>query len=147
MLPAGGTTALLLLLHLLAPVSSSVALASKPNFVIFFGDDWGWGDLGENNEEVRGLTPNLDQLAREGLRCTNFHVGASVCTPSRAALLTGRIGPRTGVTKNFGPSSSFGLPLTERTIAEVLKDGGWRTGMVGKVTCFCLPRSLRLQGV
>ena len=96
--------------------------------------DWGWGDLGENNEEVRGLTPNFDQLAQEGLRFTNFHVGASVCTPSRAALLTGRLAPRTGVRGNFGPSSLYGLPLNETTIAEFLKrEGGYRTGMVGKV--------------
>ena len=95
--------------------------------------DWGWGDLGENNEEVRGLTPNFDKLAQEGLRFTNFHVGASVCTPSRAALLTGRLGPRTGVINNFGPSSLYGLPRNETTIAEFLKkEGGYRTGMVGK---------------
>ena len=94
--------------------------------------DWGWGDLGENWEPSRGLTPNLDQLAREGLRFTNFHVGASVCTPSRAALLTGRMGPRTGVVTNFGPSSAYGLPLNETTIAEFLKRaGGYRTGMIG----------------
>ena len=92
-----------------------------------------WGDLGENNEEVRGLTPNFDKLAQEGLRFTNFHVGASVCTPSRAALLTGRLGPRTGVINNFGPSSLYGLPRNETTIAEFLKkEGGYRTGMVGK---------------
>jgi arylsulfatase A-like enzyme len=105
----------------------------KPNFVIFFGDDWGWGDLGENFEAARGLTPNFDQLAQEGLRFTNFHVGASVCTPSRAALLTGRLGPRTGVVNNFGPESIGGLPLNETTIAEFLKkQAGYRTGMIGK---------------
>ena len=63
----------------------------KTNFVVFLGDDWAWGDLGENNPEAKGLAPNLGNLAREGLRCTNFHAGASVCTPSRAALLTGRL--------------------------------------------------------
>ena len=131
--------------------AASASRAAKPNFVVFFGDgahqppravsggltllpcaDWGWGDLGENWEPSRGLTPNLDQLAREGLRFTNFHVGASVCTPSRAALLTGRMGPRTGVVTNFGPSSAYGLPLNETTIAEFLKRaGGYRTGMIG----------------
>ena len=98
------------------------------NVIIFFGDDWGFGDIGANWAPTKGLTPHLDQLAAEGKRFTDFHVGASVCTPSRAALITGRLGLRTGTVSNFGPSSLYGLPLTEITLAEFLKSGGYRTG-------------------
>lgn len=77
--------------------------------------------------QALGLTPNLDKLAEAGVRFTDFHAGASVCTPSRAALLTGRLGVRTGVTRNFGPSSTGGLPLNETTIAEMLKSAGCKS--------------------
>eukprot|EP01051_Picozoa_sp_SAG22_P009090 SAG22_NODE_732_length_7583_cov_3.250134_2_plen_184_part_00 len=99
--------------------------------------DWGWGDLGANwpPSKALNLTPNLDELAGGGLRFTDFHTGASVCTPARAALLTGRLGLRTGIVSNFGPSSIGGLPLNETTIAEMLKPAGYRTGMVGKCEC------------
>jgi arylsulfatase A-like enzyme len=65
-------------------------------------------------------------------RLTDFHAGASVCTPSRAALLTGRLGLRTGLTKNFGPDALGGIPTNETTIAEVLSSAGYRTAMLGK---------------
>lgn len=96
--------------------------------------DWGYGDLGANWPPTKalGLTPNLDRLAEGGLRFTDFHAAASVCTPSRAGLLTGRLGLRTGVVHNFGPSSIGGLPLNETTIAELLRPHGYRAGMVGK---------------
>lgn len=64
---------------------------------------------------------------------TDFHAAASVCTPSRAGLLTGRLGLRTGVAKNFGPFSKAGLPLNETTLAEMLRGVGYRTAMTGKV--------------
>ena len=110
------------------------AAADTPSFVVFFVDDWGWGDLGANNNATKGLTPNMDALAEGGIRFTDFHSGASVCTPARAAILTGRLGLRTGVVRNFGPSSLFGLPLNETTIAEHLKAHApqYRTGMIGK---------------
>jgi arylsulfatase A-like enzyme len=92
-----------------------------PNFVAFFGDDWGWGDLGAANPDVAGLTPHMDRLALLGVRFTDFHSGASVCTPARAALLTGRLGLRTGVVRNFNPRSDGGLPLNETTIAELVR--------------------------
>jgi arylsulfatase A-like enzyme len=66
-------------------------------------------------------------------RLTDFHAGASVCTPSRAALLTGRLGLRTGLTKNFGPNSLGGIPTNETTIAEILSSAGYRTAMLGKL--------------
>ena len=73
-----------------------------------------------------------DKLAASGLRFTDFHVGASVCTPSRAALLTGRLGLRTGIVHNFGPASRGGLPVSEITLAAHLKRGGYHTAMIGK---------------
>jgi arylsulfatase A-like enzyme len=66
-------------------------------------------------------------------RLTDFHAGASVCTPSRAALLTGRLGLRTGLTKNFGTDSLGGIPTNETTIAEMLSSAGYRTAMLGKL--------------
>ena len=77
--------------------------------------------MGANWPAAAGMTPHMDKLAAEGIRFTDFHVGASVCTVSRAALLTGRLGVRTGVVHNFGIDSVAGLPRTEKTIAEMLK--------------------------
>eukprot|EP01050_Picozoa_sp_SAG11_P023533 SAG11_NODE_4754_length_1779_cov_1.598214_2_plen_153_part_00 len=121
---------------------ASAPAAAKTNFVILFGDDWGYGDVGFNwvgdtskwdpKFPKPTFTPNLDKLAASGIRFTDFHVGASVCTPSRAALLTGRLGLRTGVTHNFAPSSMHGLPPAEITLATHLKQAGYRTSMIGK---------------
>eukprot|EP00462_Mataza_sp_D1_P007511 CAMPEP_0175123268 /NCGR_PEP_ID=MMETSP0087-20121206/2151_1 /TAXON_ID=136419 /ORGANISM="Unknown Unknown, Strain D1" /LENGTH=487 /DNA_ID=CAMNT_0016404945 /DNA_START=176 /DNA_END=1639 /DNA_ORIENTATION=- len=88
--------------------------------------------MGANWGDAKGMTPNLDKIADEGIRFTDFHVAASVCSVSRAALLTGRLGLRNGVTHNFGVDSMYGLPRTENTIAELLKPVGYRTGIVGK---------------
>ncbi|XP_033630015.1 arylsulfatase G-like [Asterias rubens] len=105
----------------------------RPNFVILFADDIGYGDLGANRESpAESDTPFMDQLASKGTRFTDFHAGASVCTPSRAALLTGRLGKRTGVVKNFSLGSEGGLPLNETTFAETFKAAGYQTGMIGK---------------
>ena len=114
-----------------AALSSCVA-AKPPNVALLFVDDWGWGDMGANWAAAKGMTPNLDEMAGEGIRFTDFHVGASVCSVSRAALLTGRLGVRTGVVSNFHVDSQFGLPQTEHTIAELLKPAGYRTGIIGK---------------
>ena len=93
---------------------------SQPNVVLMNVDDTGWGDYGFNNPAVAD-TPILDALRSRGMRFSDMHAGASVCTPSRAALLTGRIGLRTGVTGNFMPFSLGGLPRSETTIAALLK--------------------------
>jgi len=142
-------------LALLLSAAGAGALESAgkpPNFVIMFVDDWGWGDLGVNclaAKQVPGansvdketacstaagstLTPNLDALARGGMRFTDFHA-TGVCTPSRAQLQTGRQGARTGVTFNFQPGSLGGLPLQERTVASFLKPLGYATAAAGKV--------------
>ncbi|XP_073420928.1 arylsulfatase G isoform X2 [Dendrobates tinctorius] len=104
----------------------------KPNFIIILADDMGWGDLGANLAAGQSHTPNLDKLALEGLRLTDFHSAASTCSPSRASLLTGRLGLRNGVTHNFATTSVGGLPINETTLAEALKPCGYMTGLVGK---------------
>ena len=88
--------------------------------------------MGANWHAAAGMTPHMDQLAAEGIRFTDFHVGASVCSVSRAALLTGRLGVRTGDVTNFAVDSVAGLPRTEKTLSELLKAQGYRTACVGK---------------
>ncbi|NXG29290.1 ARSG Arylsulfatase, partial [Dromaius novaehollandiae] len=107
------------------------AARRKPNFIIVLADDLGWGDLGANWAETKD-TPNLDELAEQGTRFEDFHSAASTCSPSRASLLTGRLGARNGVTHNFAISSLGGLPLNETTLAEVLQQVGYSTGAIGK---------------
>ena len=97
--------------------------------------------MGANWPAAAGMTPHMDKLAAEGIRFTDFHVGASVCTVSRAALLTGRLGVRTGVVHNFGIDSIAGLPRAETTIAEHLKPIGYRTAAIGKVSATLYARS------
>ena len=94
-------------------------------------DDTGYGDYGFNDPNVRD-TPFLDGLRARGMRFSDLHAGASVCTPSRASLMSGRLGLRTGVTGNFMPYSLGGLPRTELTVAALLKQAGYVTGMAGK---------------
>ncbi|XP_028843892.1 arylsulfatase G isoform X2 [Denticeps clupeoides] len=109
------------------------APVTRPNFIIILADDIGWGDLGSNWERAApSNTPHLDQLALEGKRFTDFHSPASTCSPSRAALLTGRHGLRSGVTHNFAVRSVGGLPLNETTFAELLQKAGFYTAMIGK---------------
>lgn len=108
---------------------------SKPNFIIIFTDDLGYGDLGTFGNPSN-LTPNLDKLASEGQKWTNFYVAANVCTPSRAALLTGRLPVRIGMESDtkrvLFPNSAGGLPESETTIAEILKTASYQTAAIGK---------------
>ena len=114
----------------LALVACQGPSPARPNVVVIFADDLGYGDLScYGAPEIE--TPQLDRLAEEGLRFTDFYSAASVCTPARAALLTGRY-PVRHLSHNLGPESTGGLPLEEVTLADVLRGAGYRTMAVGK---------------
>ena len=109
--------------------------AERPNIVVLFADDLGYGDLGSyGHPTIR--TPELDRLAREGQRWTDFYATAPVCSPSRAALLTGRLPVRSGLYGRrvgvFFPNDPGGIPDSELTLAEVLQENGYRTAIFGK---------------
>ncbi len=104
---------------------------TRPNIILVFADDLGYGDLSCYGSPVN-QTPHLDRLASEGIKLTSFYAAASVCTPSRAALLTGRYPLRAGQPHNLGPDSPAGLPLSEETLASALKEQGYRTAAFGK---------------
>lgn len=117
----------------LAGLSTIAAPAQqrRPNFIILFADDMGWGDLAcYGHPTLR--TPNLDRMAEEGTRFTQFYAAASVCTPSRVGLLTGRNPVRAGQPNNTGPDTNGGLPLSEILLPQVLKPLGYRTMAIGK---------------
>lgn len=101
-----------------------------PNVLIIYFDDTGWTDFGCFGGDVD--TPRIDALAEQGLRLTNYYAPAPNCSPSRAGLLTGRFPFRAGVYSYLAPNSVMHLPDSEVTIAEVLKDRGYATGMFGK---------------
>jgi len=103
---------------------------TRPNVVIIYCDDLGYGDLGCYGSRIR--TPNLDRMAAEGIRFTHFYSGNPVCSPSRSALMTGRYCVRAGVPRVLFPQDHGGLPETETTIAQTLKTRGYRTLCVGK---------------
>ena len=106
-------------------------MADRPNFVVIFADDLGYGDLGVyGSETIR--TPNLDRMAAEGMRFTDFYAAAPFCSPSRASLLTGRYPVRAGVPYVLFPTELTGLPRAEITIAEILSDEGYATAAIGK---------------
>lgn len=114
----------------------SVPEKTKPlNLIVIFADDLGYGDLSSFGHPTI-QTPNLDQMAAEGQKWTNFYAGASVCTPSRAALLTGRLPIRSGMSSDkhrvLFPDSHNGLPSKEITIAEQLKKANYITACIGK---------------
>ena len=126
-------TLLAALLPLLA-AGLHAADAKRPNIVIIYADDLGYGDLGCYGSPVI-RTPHLDKMAAEGLRFTDFYSGAEVCTPSRAALLTGRYALRSGMAgarRVLFPNSKGGLPPAEVTLAEALKGAGYATAHIGK---------------
>lgn len=128
--------------------ANNVNAKTPPNVIIILADDLGYGDLScFGHPTIR--TPNLDQMAAEGMRFTQFYSAANVCTPSRAALLTGRLPIRIGLAGNptevFFPNSLNGLPETEITIASKLKSRGYTTGIIGKWHLGHLPQYLPVK--
>ena len=112
----------------------------RPNIIMVYMDDMGYGDLEcYGNPVIK--TPHLNKMAAEGIKFTSFYAPSSVCTPSRAGLLTGRY-PVRNAPNNFGPESTNGLPLSEVTIANVLKESGYATGIIGKWHLGHLPEYL-----
>ncbi len=112
-------------------LSAQAPDARKPNIVLVFTDDQGYQDLGcYGSPQIR--TPNIDALAADGVRFTDFYVAASVCSPSRAALLTGCYPPRVGVSRVLFPRDNIGLNPDEVTIADLLRDEGYATACISK---------------
>ncbi|WP_218939686.1 sulfatase family protein [Lutibacter citreus] len=107
------------------------ANSQSKNFIVILTDDQGYEDLGCFGSK-RMNTPNIDKLAKEGMKLTSFYTSSSVCSPSRASLLTGRMPKRVGVPAVLFPNSKTGLPETEITIAELLKSKGYKTAVIGK---------------
>ena len=105
--------------------------ADKPNIIFIFADDLGYGDL-ECYGSTVNRTPNLDQLAQDGIRFTDFYSAGANSSPSRAGLLTGRHPIRMGINNVFGPQSLTGIPTSEIKISQILQQQGYYTGIVGK---------------
>ena len=103
----------------------------QPNVIFILTDDLGYGDLGCYGSKLN-RTPNLDNLAQNGIRFTDCYAAASICSPSRAALLTGRYPVRTGINGVFFPESFSGIDSSEILLPEVLQKAGYYTGIVGK---------------
>ncbi len=125
--------------------SVTLSAADRPNVIVIFADDLGYSDLGcFGAQQIR--TPHLDRMADEGRRFTDFYVGGPTCTPSRIALLTGCYPVRTGFgdavavqtdgrvspSRVLWANSKYGINANEVTVAEVLRDAGYATGMIGK---------------
>ncbi|QIB34636.1 arylsulfatase [Ancylobacter pratisalsi] len=123
----------LLVLAGAAHAQTDAPAPKKPNILLIVSDDTGWGDLGAYlGGKRRGMaTPNLDELAAEGMTFTNFY-GQPSCTPGRAAIQTGRIPNRSGMTTVAFQGQGGGLPAAEWTLASVLKEGGYKTYFTGK---------------
>ncbi|MGQ9650042.1 MAG: sulfatase family protein [Phycisphaerae bacterium] len=139
------SSVLVLLAAFFVTSGAAVAADRPPNFVIIFADDLGYGDLGcYGHPTIR--TPNLDRMAAEGMRFTQFYSAGEVCTPSRAALMTGRLPIRSGMCSDnprvLFPSSAGGIPDSEVTLAEALKARGYATMCVGKWHLGHLPQYL-----
>lgn len=115
---------------LLAWQGAATAAAQRPNIVLIVADDLGYGDLSSYGGRIS--TPSLDALARASVRFTDFHSNAPYCTPTRAALMTGRYPHRAKLFYALPANSTTGLPASETTIAEILKAAGYATGLVGK---------------
>ena len=138
----------LLTLAALAAAPVCAADKARPNIVVLVADDWGFSDVGAFGGEI--ATPHLDELARKGVRFSNFHVAAS-CSPTRSMLLTGVDNHRNGVgnLREAMPQEHMGKPGYQGslntnvvTIATLLKDAGYRTSITGKWNVGSEPRNL-----
>jgi len=109
----------------------SVAHAAQPNILLIYVDDLGYGDLGSYGHPVLE-TPNIDALAKDGLRLTNYYAPSALCSPSRAGLLTGRYPYRTGIKSWIPEGSDIYLHAEEITLAEILQSVGYATAHIGK---------------
>jgi len=119
----------------LAMALGQTATPTRPNVVLIVADDLGYGDLGSYGApDIK--TPNLDRLAHDGVRLTDYYANAPVCTPTRAALITGRYQQRVLLERpldtNAGAGLEQGLPVTGRSLPQLLKDAGYATGLIGK---------------
>jgi len=132
----GNSSVIRFILLVLAVLSSSLHSAfadakRPPNIVILYADDIGYGDLGCYGHPTIH-TPELDRMAAEGMKFTQFYSASPVCSPSRAALLTGRLPIRTGINRVFNPKSTGGIQANEVTIADALRKKGYATTCIGK---------------
>src|SRR5688572_17074701 len=109
-------------------------VAARPNVVLIITDDMGWADLGSYGAtDVR--TPNIDSLARDGIRLTDFYANGTTCTPTRAALISGRYQQRFGLETplgSAGPAGERGLRATGHSLPQLLKSNGYSTALIGK---------------
>lgn len=118
-------------LTLFACLIATHGASRLPNVVIIFTDDQGYADVGVFG--AKGIkTPNLDRMAKDGTKFTNFHVSQPVCSASRASLMTGCYANRIGINGALGPSANHGIASSELTLAQMLKQKGYVTGMAGK---------------
>ncbi len=127
-------SALAVSIALASGFSHAAFSASQPNIILMLADDMGWADI--SSQGGKTPTPNLDMMAKEGQRWTQFYVASPVCSPSRGSLLTGRVETKTGLYGSTVPvffeSDPDGFPDEEVSLAESLRDGGYRTIMFGK---------------
>ncbi|MCB0686472.1 MAG: sulfatase-like hydrolase/transferase, partial [Saprospiraceae bacterium] len=126
-----------LILFVVLKLYAQGKLVEKPNFIIIYCDNLGYGDIQPFGSKLNN-TPNLNRMEAEGRRFEQFYVTAGVCTPSRASIMTGCYAQRVGMHVNdrdgwvLRPISPYGLNPAEITIAEVLKIAGYKTGIIGK---------------
>ncbi|QIH34734.1 arylsulfatase [Sphingobacterium sp. DR205] len=124
---------LLLLLFTLSILGYTAAQKKKPNIILILADDLGYGDVGFNGQKLI-KTPNIDRLAKEGMIFSQFYAGTAVCAPSRSALLSGKHTGHTSIRDNLGvkPEGQYPIADSVLTIAEILKNAGYKTGAFGK---------------
>ncbi len=126
-----GFATIMLFIWGISDLFAQKARTGPPNFVIILLDDIGYGDLGCYGNK-KHQTPHIDKLAAEGLLFTDFHTNGCVCSPTRAALLTGQYQQRSGIESAIGFTKDKGMPLRKTTIAEPLREAGYAAGVFGK---------------